>query len=125
VLLLSVWLLRWIGSGRAGVRTPMDGSLLLLALMIPIAVWASALPELTLPADGLIFGLAAFRATANAVRLSRSLGWAVIVFLGLGLTPGGVRNGCPPTGPANFQPGTVVSAYPPASAGVARGGKGY
>jgi putative inorganic carbon (hco3(-)) transporter len=85
-LLLLVWLLRWIGSGRPGIRTPMDGSLLLLALTIPIAVWASALPELTLPKlTGLILGLAAFRATANAVRLPRSLGRAAILFLGLGL----------------------------------------
>ena len=81
-----VWLLRWIGTGRPGARTPMDGPLLLLALMIPVAVWTSALPELTLPKlTGLILGLAAFRAVVNTVRTPRHLNVTVACFLAVGL----------------------------------------
>jgi putative inorganic carbon (HCO3(-)) transporter len=84
--LLLVWLLRWLGTGRPGRRTLLNPSLLLLAIMVPPAVWVSALPELTLPKlTGLILGLAAWRATVNAVHTPRSLGWAVVLFLGLGL----------------------------------------
>ena len=84
--LLGVWLLRWAGTGRPGARTPLDGPLLLLAVMIPVAVWASPLPEVTLPKlTGLILGLAAYRATVNAGRRRRGLRWATVFFLILGL----------------------------------------
>lgn len=86
VALLMMWLLGWISSGRPGARTLLDASLLLLALMVPVAVWASALPALTLPKlTGIILGLATFRATANAVRTRRNLNQATAVFLLLGL----------------------------------------
>jgi putative inorganic carbon (HCO3(-)) transporter len=85
-MLLLVWLLRWIDTGKPGVETPIDVPLLLLAAMIPIAVWASTLPELTLPKlTGLILGLATFRATINAVRSDHGVRWATAVFLALGL----------------------------------------
>lgn len=86
VALLLVWLVRWIAIGRPGTRTPLDVSLLLLMLMVPVAVWASALPELTAPKlTGLVLGLATFRATVNAVRTPRHLKVAVALFLALGL----------------------------------------
>ena len=83
---LAVWLLHWIGAGRPGARTPLDGSLLLFAVMIPEAVWASAFPDLTLPKlTGLILGLAAFRAIVTARRSPQSLDRATAVYLLLGL----------------------------------------
>ena len=86
VALLLVWLVRWIAIGRPGTRTPLDVSLLLLMLMVPVAVWASALPELTAPkVTGLVLGLATFRATVNAVHTPRHLKVAVALFLALGL----------------------------------------
>jgi putative inorganic carbon (HCO3(-)) transporter len=82
----GMWLLRWMGTGRPGTRTPLDVALLVLALTIPVAVWASALPELTLPKlTGLILGLAAFRAVTNGVHTPRHLGVAAACFLALGL----------------------------------------
>lgn len=85
-LLVFVWLLCWAVTRRPGSPTPMDLSLLVFALMIPVAVWASPAPDLTLPKlTGLVLGLAAFRATINAVRQPSDLRLAVVVFLLLGL----------------------------------------
>ncbi|MGQ9600545.1 MAG: O-antigen ligase family protein [Anaerolineae bacterium] len=86
VALVLVWALRWLVTGRPGVPTPLDLSLLVLTLMIPVAVWASALPEVTLPKlTGLILGLAIFRLTAAAVRTRRGLVGATAAFLLVGL----------------------------------------
>ncbi|MFC2030408.1 O-antigen ligase family protein, partial [Chloroflexota bacterium] len=86
VALLMVWLARWVLTGRPGAQTPLDVPLLLLTLMVPVAVWASALPALTLPKlTGLILGLATFRATVNAARAPHSFKVAVVTFLALGL----------------------------------------
>jgi putative inorganic carbon (HCO3(-)) transporter len=85
-LVVGMWLVRWAGWGRPGARTPLDGPLLLLAVMVPVAVWASPLPEVTLPKlTGLVLGLAAFRATVNAGRRRRGLQWATAFFLIAGL----------------------------------------
>jgi putative inorganic carbon (HCO3(-)) transporter len=84
--LVVLWLVRWAVTGRAATRTPMDVSLLLLALMIPVVVWASPAPDLTLPKlTGLILGFAAFRATTSFVRSPSDLRLATGVFLLLGL----------------------------------------
>ncbi len=86
--LLCVWLCRWIGTGRPGARTSLDGPLLLLAAMIPVAVLASPLPGSALPKlAGLILGFAAFRAVVNAsdTRRGRSMALALFMMLGLGM----------------------------------------
>lgn len=81
-----LWLLRWLVRREPWPVTPFSGALLLFALMIPVAMWASTLPELTLPkAAGLILGLTAFRVMALAVRGRRSFGLALTVFCLLGL----------------------------------------
>jgi putative inorganic carbon (HCO3(-)) transporter len=84
-VLLLVYLAGWLGTGRVMARTPLDLSLLVLMLTIPVAVWASALPEATLPKlTGLILGLAVYRTTVNGARTSRHLDVAVVCFLALG-----------------------------------------
>jgi len=84
--LVVVWLARWAGHGRPGARTPLDVALLLLAVMIPVGVWASAFPDLTIPKlTGLLLGLAVFRATVNAAGSPRRLWTASLIFLALGL----------------------------------------
>ena len=85
-VLVAMWLLRWIVSRVPWPVTPFNGALLLLALMMPVAIWISPLPELTLPkAAGLVLGLVAFRATVLAVHDRRSLGLALAAFCLLGL----------------------------------------
>ncbi len=66
--------------------TPFNAALLLLVLMIPVAVWASAMPDLTSPKlTGLVLGLAAFRAMAFFCRDRRTLAWGIVAFATVGL----------------------------------------
>jgi putative inorganic carbon (HCO3(-)) transporter len=84
--LALIYLLRLIVRREPWPVTPFNAALLLFALTIPVAVWASALPELTLPKlTGLILGLAAFRAAAFFVRDRRTLLLAVAAFALIGL----------------------------------------
>ena len=86
VLLVAIYLLRWIARREPWPSTPFNGALLLFALVIPVAVWASALPELTLPKlTGLILGLAAYRAIAISVHDRRSFLWGVAALALVGL----------------------------------------
>ncbi len=83
--LVALWLLRWLIRREPWPVTPFNGALLLFALMIPVAIWASAIPELTLPkATGLILALAVIRAIPLAARDRRSLGLALVAFCLLG-----------------------------------------
>ena len=85
-VLAAIYLLRWIARREPWPSTPFSGALLLLALVIPAAVWASALPELTLPKlTGLILGLAAYRAIAFSVHDRHSFLWGVAVLALVGL----------------------------------------
>ena len=78
ILLAAIYLMRWFARREPWPSTPFNGALLMLALVIPVAVWASALPDLTLPKlTGLILGLAAYRAIAFSVHDRRSFLWGV------------------------------------------------
>jgi len=86
VVLVVWWLLRWAVRGEPWPVTPFNGALLLFALMIPMGIWASAMPDLTLPkAGGLVLGLAVFRAVALAVDSPRRLNLALVLFCLIGL----------------------------------------
>jgi hypothetical protein len=93
-LLAAFYLLRWIVRREPWPSTPFNGALLLLALVIPVAVCASALPDLTLPKlTGLILGLGAHRAIAFSVHDRRSFLWGVtaLALVGRDLTRGPLR----------------------------------
>ncbi len=50
IVLAVYWPIRWLAHGRPSVRTPVDWPLLfLVAVMVPVTLWATALPELTQP----------------------------------------------------------------------------
>ncbi|MFN2168429.1 MAG: O-antigen ligase family protein [Anaerolineae bacterium] len=84
--LALVWLAGWLGTGQPFPRSPLNVALLLLALTLPVGVWASTAPDLTLPKlTGLLLGLAAFRALVNGAGSPRSLDWATAVYLAVGL----------------------------------------
>ncbi|MBP8110230.1 MAG: O-antigen ligase family protein [Caldilineaceae bacterium] len=50
IALALYWPIRWLAHGRPSVRTPVDWPLLfLVAVMVPVTLWATALPDLTQP----------------------------------------------------------------------------
>lgn len=86
VVLISVWVARGLVHREPWPVTPFNPALLLFCLAIPLAVWASATADLTIPKlTGLILGLAAFRVVAFSARPTRGLALAAAVFAALGL----------------------------------------
>lgn len=60
------WVIRWAATGRLSMRTPIDLPVAALLLMIPIALWATALPEkTTVQALRLLSGIGLYYAIAN------------------------------------------------------------
>ena len=83
------WPLRWLASGRLTRRTPADWAIVGLLLMLPVTLWATALPEITIPQVWrLLSGIGLYYALVNASWLGhtrmRWLGLALAV-TGLGL----------------------------------------
>ncbi len=76
VLLLGLlfWLIRRIATGSFTIRTPLDISILLLALLLPLNLWVSPLPATTLiPLLRLLTGILLFYAIVNAARTASRL----------------------------------------------------
>ena len=70
--LAALWLARAVLRCETWPATPFNAALLVFCLALPLAVWASPIPELTIPKlTGVILGLAAFRAAAFSVRTRR------------------------------------------------------
>jgi len=82
------WPLRWLGRRRLSLRTPADGGILVLLLMAPVTLWASALPEKTIPqVYRLLAGIGLFYAIVNwtdsTKRLRLLLAGLLLAALGL------------------------------------------
>ena len=60
------WFLRWIATGRCTKRTPVDGGMILLLVIVMVTLWATALPGKTIPqVYRLLTGMAFFYAIVN------------------------------------------------------------
>ena len=83
--LALLWAARAVTRREPWPVTPFNVALLVFCLALPLAVWVSPAPELTLPKlTGLILGLAAFRAVAFAARGERGLLIALAAFAAAG-----------------------------------------
>jgi putative inorganic carbon (HCO3(-)) transporter len=72
------WFVRWFVNGRFTERTPVDGGVLLLLLMIPVTMWVTALPSITyLQVYRLLTGMLLFYAMVNWTRTNSRLRWMV------------------------------------------------
>jgi putative inorganic carbon (HCO3(-)) transporter len=82
------WPLRWLAAGRLSAPTPADWGVVLLALTLPVTLWATALPQTTLPQVlRLLGGMALFYAIVNWAQTNsrlRLLVWGMLA-VGLGL----------------------------------------
>jgi putative inorganic carbon (hco3(-)) transporter len=63
---LLFWLMRWIGTGKLTVRTPIDLPVAFLLLVLPVVVIVTVIPDKTIPQIlRLISGIALFYAIVN------------------------------------------------------------
>ena len=46
-IMAVAWLVRWLATGRFGVRSPADWSLVVLLVMVPVTLYVTPLPEVT------------------------------------------------------------------------------
>jgi len=75
---LLFWPVRWIAQGRPSKRTPVDFGIVVLLLMIPVTLWATALPEKTIPqVYRLALGILFFYTLINWTFYIKKLGWVV------------------------------------------------
>ena len=82
--LALLWLVRWLANGRLTARTPLDGPMLALVVMIGVSMWATfdlttSFPKLA----GLTLGIALFYALVNALHTERTV-WLATGLLLLG-----------------------------------------
>ncbi len=83
---LCFWLVRWLAYGYFTKRTPADLSIILLAIMVPVTLWATALPEITHPQvyrllTGMLLYFAVLNWTTSTQRFR--LVTASIIFAGM------------------------------------------
>ena len=82
----AFWVIRWAGTGRLSLRTPADWSITLLLLMVPVTLWATALPEDTVPqVYRLLTGVALYYAVVNWSAIPARLRLLVYGLLSTGL----------------------------------------
>ena len=104
---VAFWPVRWLAYGRISVRTPVDWSIALLLLTIPVTLWATALPETTLPqVYRLLTGIALYYAIANWASTTRRLYWIIagLILTGLALAAIAPFSVIWPTGKLPFLP---------------------
>ncbi|MBC7232384.1 MAG: O-antigen ligase family protein [Chloroflexi bacterium] len=83
-----LWASRLVTTGHLTARTPVDWPILVLVLMLPVALWASADASVTWPAlYRLVAGIALFYAVVNWVSSTRRLAVvaALVVLSGVGV----------------------------------------
>ena len=70
----ALWGLHWVARGRFFTRTPLDVPLLILMATLPVGVWASALPALSLPPLlQYLFAVTLFYALVNSLTTGRKV----------------------------------------------------
>jgi len=90
VIALLYWGIRWIAYGKPSRRTPVDIGIALLVLMIPVSLWATALPQTTRTQIYRLFlGILFFYSIVNWTRTSKRLSLIIVGTLLLGLVLAG------------------------------------
>ena len=65
-IIILYWPIRWVAFGTPSTRTPIDLAILFLLIMIPVTLWATALPSTTRSqVYRLITGIGLFYAIIN------------------------------------------------------------
>ena len=83
-IMILYWPIRWVAYGTPSLRTPADVAVVLLLLMIPVTLWATALPLTTRPqVYRLMTGIGLFYAIVNWTVSSKAR--LRLMVLGIGL----------------------------------------
>ena len=91
VVPLLFWPLRRWAAGRWSARTPADWAVGLLVLLLPVTLWATALPEITRPqVQRLLSGILLFYALVNWAATAARLRWLVGAFFLAGIALAGL-----------------------------------
>jgi putative inorganic carbon (HCO3(-)) transporter len=91
VALPVLWLLRWVASRHFVPRTPLDGSLLLLLVMVAVSLWATFDPAFSLPkVTGVLLGIAFFYALVERAGSRRGILLALAFFLATNVAIAGI-----------------------------------
>lgn len=84
LLVLFLWLVRWVARGYVTVHTPMDIPILGLVAMLPVSLYASVNLQLSFSKlTGIILGVATFYSIVNTLRTRRDI-WLMTGLLLLG-----------------------------------------
>lgn len=89
LLILFLWLVRWVARGYVTVHTPMDIPILGLVIMLPISLYASVNLQLSFPKlTGIILGVATFYSVVNTAQTRRDIWQITGLFLlsGVGIS---------------------------------------
>jgi putative inorganic carbon (hco3(-)) transporter len=85
-VLIFFWLVRWIGFGRLSLRTPVDLPIIYILLMMPVTLWATALPDKTIwQVLRLITGIGLFYAIVNWANSKQRFNWLMLILISGGL----------------------------------------
>lgn len=72
----AFWIIRLVAHRRFGLRTPTDWPIILLLLMVPVTLWVTAEPGVTIPQVlRLVAGIGLFYAVINWARTHNRLHW--------------------------------------------------
>jgi len=86
VIAALFWLIRWLAYGKLSYRTLADWPVFLLFLMMPVTLWATSLPEITVTqVYRLLTGIAIYYAIANWTTTRRRLSLVVTGAVATGL----------------------------------------
>jgi len=89
LLILFLWLVRWVARGYVTVHTPMDIPILGLVIMLPVSLYASVNLQLSLlKLTGIVLGVATFYAIVNTVQTRKDI-WLItglLLLAGVGVS---------------------------------------
>lgn len=84
--IVLLWLARWQARGSITRRTPLDGFILILMLMLPVAMWVSPLPAQSIEAlCRVLLGVALYYSIVNGVNDERAWRFTLDVAVVAGL----------------------------------------
>ncbi len=115
VVIAVFWLIRWLANGYLTLRTPADWAIALIALMVPITIWATSLPETTHPqVYRILTGIGFYYAIINWTTSNDRLHLLIIgtALAGLGLAIFGLVSVEWMIGKVPFIPATIYDLLP-------------